>query len=40
VGRLAEAVVVGSALIDLLERTPAGERAGRVRAFVEELIGR
>ena len=37
VGRIAEAAVVGSALIDMIDRAPAGERAAAVERFVAEL---
>lgn len=35
----ADAAVVASALIDLIERTPQAEQAQRSRAFIEELKG-
>ena len=37
VGRIAEAAVVGSALIDMIDSAPAGERAAAVERFVAEL---
>ena len=40
VGRIAEVAVVGSALIDVIEASPAQEREARVRAYVEVLAGR
>jgi tryptophan synthase alpha subunit len=40
VGRIAEVAVVGSALIDVIEASPAREREARVRAYVEVLTGR
>ena len=35
----ADIAIVGSAMIDLVERTPAKERAAAVRKFTEELLG-
>jgi len=35
----ADAAVVGSAIIDLIDGAPAQERATRVRRYVEELTG-
>jgi tryptophan synthase alpha subunit len=40
VGRIAEVAVVGSALIDVIEASPAQEREARVKAYVEVLAGR
>jgi len=40
VGRVADVAVVGSALIDVIEGSPAEEREARVRAYVEVLAGR
>ena len=40
VGRIAEVAVVGSALIDVIEASPAQEREAKVRAYVEVLAGR
>ncbi|MBI4300270.1 MAG: tryptophan synthase subunit alpha [Chloroflexi bacterium] len=40
VGRYADAAVVGSALIDVIERSPREEMARNAQAFVEELTGR
>lgn len=40
VGRIAEVAVVGSALIDVIDSSPVGEREARVRAYVEVLAGR
>lgn len=40
VGRIADIAVVGSALIDVIEASPAEEREARVRAYVEVLAGR
>jgi tryptophan synthase alpha chain len=40
VGRIAEIAVVGSALIDVIEGSPAEEREERLRAYVEVLAGR
>jgi tryptophan synthase alpha chain len=40
VGRIAEVAVVGSALIDVIEASPALEREARVKAYVEVLAGR
>ena len=37
VGRLAEAAVVGSALVDVIDRSRPEERAAAVRAFVSDL---
>lgn len=39
VSRLAEAAVVGSALIDLIDRTPPEEQAAAVSGFMRELKG-
>ena len=39
-GRLAEAVVVGSAIIDVIDDSDASEREARVREYVEVLAGR
>jgi tryptophan synthase alpha subunit len=36
----AEAAVIGSAIIDLIDRTPAGEREEKVREYVEVVTGR
>lgn len=36
----AEAAVIGSAIIDLIDRTPPGEREERVREYVEVVTGR
>jgi len=36
----ADAAVIGSAIIDLIDRTPPGERAEKVREYVEALSGR
>ncbi len=40
VGRIADAVVVGSALIDVINDSPPEERESRVKAYVEVLAGR
>jgi tryptophan synthase alpha chain len=40
VGRVAEVAVVGSALIDVIDSSPAQEREARVKAYVEVLAGR
>jgi tryptophan synthase len=40
VGRLAEGVAVGSAIIRTLDTAPPGERAERVRDYVAEMSGR
>jgi len=40
VGRIAEVAVVGSALIDVIDSSPAQEREARVKAYVEVLAGR
>ncbi len=40
VSRLAEAAVVGSALIDLIDRTPPERQAAALARFVEELKGK
>jgi len=37
--RLAEAAVVGSALIDLIDRTPSGEQTAALASFVQDLKG-
>ena len=36
----AEAAVIGSAIIDVIDRAPAGEREERVREYVEVVTGR
>ena len=36
----ADAAVIGSALIDLIDKTPAPERVARAQKYVEELTGR
>lgn len=40
VGRIAEAVVVGSALIDLIDRVPPQQRLEQVKGYAEVLTGR
>lgn len=40
IGRLCEAAVIGSAIIDVIEQSPPGERAARLRAYVEQVTGR
>jgi len=40
VGRIADAAVVGSAIIDVIDSSPPGERESRVKAYVEVLAGR
>jgi len=40
VGRIADAAVVGSAIIDVIDGSPPGERESRVKAYVEVLAGR
>ena len=40
VGQLADAAVVGSAFVDLLERTEEGKRADELRSFVARLVGK
>ena len=40
VGRVAEVAVVGSALIDVIDGSPAQEREARVKEYVEVLAGR
>jgi tryptophan synthase alpha subunit len=37
---LADAAIVGSALIDVVESSPEAERVKRVRDYVEVLTGR
>jgi tryptophan synthase alpha chain len=39
VGRVADAAVVGSALINVIDLAPAGERAERAGAFIASLVG-
>ena len=39
VGRVADAAVVGSALINVIDSAPAGERAERAGAFIASLVG-
>jgi tryptophan synthase alpha chain len=39
IGKVADAAVVGSALINVIESAPAGERASRAGAFVASLVG-
>jgi tryptophan synthase alpha chain len=36
----ADAAVIGSAIIDLIDRTPPDERAGKVREYLGTLSGR
>ncbi len=36
----AQAAVIGSAIIDLIDRTPAGEREAKVREYMEVVTGR
>lgn len=40
IGQLCEAAVIGSAIIDTIERAPTDERAAHVRAYVEVVTGR
>lgn len=40
IGRLCEAAVVGSALIDVIEQAPPEQRAVRLRTYVEVVTGR
>jgi tryptophan synthase alpha chain len=40
IGKVCEAAVIGSAIVDLIERTPADEREHKVRDYVEEVTGR
>jgi tryptophan synthase alpha chain len=40
VARIAEAAVIGSAIIDLIDRSDASEREARVREYVEVVTGR
>ena len=40
IGRVAEAVVVGSALINVIDSAPPEERASRAGAFIASLVGR
>jgi tryptophan synthase alpha chain len=39
VGQVADAAAVGSALINVIESAPAGERAERAGAFIASLVG-
>lgn len=39
VGLVADAAVVGSALINVIDSAPAGERAERAAAFIKTLVG-
>ncbi len=39
VGRVADAAAVGSALINVIDSAPAGERAERAGAFIASLVG-
>lgn len=39
IGQLAEAAVVGSALTQVIEQAPPGQRAAAVRGFVSGLVG-
>lgn len=39
VGRVADAAAVGSALINVIESAPTGERAERAGAFIASLVG-
>ena len=40
IGQLCEAAVIGSAIVDVIERAPPGECVRRVREYVEEVTGR
>ena len=40
IGQVCEAAVIGSAIVDLIEQTPASERLDKVRRYVEEVTGR
>jgi tryptophan synthase alpha chain len=40
IGRLCEAAVIGSALVDVIERSPSGDVVNQVREYVEEVTGR
>lgn len=40
IGQLCEAAVIGSAIVDVIEEAPPGERVRRVREYVEEVTGR
>lgn len=40
IGRLCEAAVIGSALVDVIERSPPEQLIRRVREYVEEVTGR
>jgi tryptophan synthase alpha chain len=39
IGKVADAAVVGSALINVIDSAPAGERASRAGAFLASLVG-
>lgn len=39
IGELCDAAVIGSAIIDVIERAPADQRAERLRAYVENVAG-
>jgi tryptophan synthase alpha subunit len=40
VGRIAEAAVIGSAIIDEIDRCDPSERAGKVKRYAEVVTGR
>jgi len=40
IGRLCEAAVIGSALVDVIEHSPPDQLVRRVREYVEEVTGR
>ncbi len=40
IGRLCEAAVIGSALVDVIESAPADQLLTRVKAYVEDVTGR
>lgn len=40
IGRLCEAAVIGSALVNVIERSPSEQLVQRVRHYVEEVTGR
>ncbi len=40
IGQLCEAAVIGSAIIDVIERAPPEQRAERLREYIEHVTGR
>ena len=40
IGRLCDAAVIGSAIVDVIEQAPADEREARLRGYIESVTGR